>query len=1180
MPPQSLRELSQRSFADLQSVFQSHVAICRINSDIEVFLFKELSRFDDFIPMITCSPSLTRDITTYDPSLFDAGTLVCNLQADALIEMNTKKNAAAAEEKEAQMRELKKRGKRLRDLDKKAKEVQSTKKMKNPNDLLNEVEGLNRLRYGLAQSMDGSGFRGGSREMLAEHLGEGECMLLWHYPNVAKQKIHLVLVWRENSRSKRPPYNPNAAATDKEPAADQTNTKRKTKAKPIHNSETKSTKSTAKSRSEKGIVMEMCKTEVDAAQLGTLVNNYVDALHSFPASHRTSYCNQALRSLSAYLAFSEVLHMVPTFIDTFVIMAPPLLRLIPWHLLLVEYENPMYGTFMEGNQSAPGGTLAARDIVAKGKIPSAVPKFKVEANLIDPDKSHKLQNPTIEEHLMERYLIRLGPTLPIYELCENAVANRANELGMHRMSAIDGESLQLRGPGLRASHLEVECVKSIFSGDPDDIVTMQFDAAAPKQITTSKYYHISKADREKAKLVRELRRKQREVEKKKKQAAKSARRDKRGGRYDSSSEEEEEEEELSEDDSESEASSGDDEAVAARSWLREARVVHWAANRVPMLKETAVADGDSVPRDKKQPINTTKFAAVAMPQYFNHKGNATSDTRTQLNSADFVAQVHFRNCGLLVLSRFGIADGTGAPKSSKPTGPVPVASSTSSYNYSPYCNAPIVEANCEFVEAAHLAGATTVMYPMWSTFEQGGLSTLSTLIFLIKFYSELPIQSRKRHSILHAVRNTQLWMREQTADQVIAWLGQCPLPNTERLALITELELYVKVSDPTEDLPIHAKVTNSSGDSPLREPTRPGAKKFFAHWLQWGAFALSGHGGGVHPEDLTEENEDVHKDHLIYDETLNNIHMEIMLLKKEGRYEDARLLQKRLREMRIQNLAEKARQVKHSAILAARAVNDMIEAVDRALLDQDDDEIEVGHREEDELERMKVREARKQEKDMLAGTAEHKSERELAAEHQEKLELKRKRVEEKAAKKADENSRSYRREIGPLLPGGGSQFLANITGNHPQIEKLAKRETPITKLRGFIESLFPVEQDDDYVVDQDAPPGSPTLKIKPRKFIPIEAGSAKMRALELQQKHARIANEGDDDDEPDEGEQDRLNGGGPGKRKRRVKEKTAEELAAEERALERKNEREIAMKGSAVNLLDLLPDDKSACTVQ
>jgi hypothetical protein len=525
-----------------------------------------------------------------------------------------------------------------------------------------------------------------------------------------------------------------------------------------------------------------------------------------------------------------------------------------------------------------------------------------------------------------------------------------------------------------------------------------------------------------------------------------------------------------------------------------------------------------------------------------------------------------------------------------------------------------MDANVEFIEAVHLAGASSVLYPVWNGFDQGGLSTLASLVFMIKFYSELPIHSQKRDSILHAARNTQLWMREQTASQVIAWLSKCPLPEKERLEMIRELEIYVDVSGPSrsDKQQLHEVVDVNQ----TRDPVRPGDRKFFSHWLQWGAFCVSGHGGGVHPKNLTEEDEDVENDHLIHDETLNNIDLEILLLKREGRYEEASLLEARRRELGYEAMMEKVAKAKQMTILAARAMQDTFDALDKALLDQDDDEVEVGESEADELERMRKKEAHKLEMDRYKGAA-VKTEREIDEERQRKEEEK---ADKKARKEAEALHAKKRAgggiygEVGPLRPGGGSVFLRKLAETNPQIAKLTKQETPVSKFRGYIESLFPTE-DDDYEYDSEAAPGSPLQKrLKPKKFVPIEPGSEKMKALERrQQSSGKIfpqneSDEGAAEQQPGEGGEDDFgaddekdeNGdlyyadhinernlddfekkAGRGERQRRFRrEKTQEELEAEERALERKNERAFAMKGSSANLLDLLPNGKDGnCTL-
>lgn len=75
---------------------------------------------------------------------------------------------------------------------------------------------------------------------------------------------------------------------------------------------------------------------------------------------------------------------------------------------------------------------------------------------------------------------------------------------------------------------------------------------------------------------------------------------------------------------------------------------------------------------------------------------------------DIISQLFLRNCGLCVLSRFGITDDIHEP------------------------TAKGADSNLEFIEAVHMAGATTVMYPLWAGNAQGALGTLGTLLFFIR----------------------------------------------------------------------------------------------------------------------------------------------------------------------------------------------------------------------------------------------------------------------------------------------------------------------------------------------------------------------------------------------------------------------------------------------------------------
>lgn len=93
-----------------------------------------------------------------------------------------------------------------------------------------------------------------------------------------------------------------------------------------------------------------------------------------------------------------------------------------------------------------------------------------------------------------------------------------------------------------------------------------------------------------------------------------------------------------------------------------------------------------------------------------------------------------------------------------------------------------LDANLEFLESAALAGAATVMFPLWSALSQGGNSVVGLQLFLIRFYTELPFAAKSPRAIAEACRRAQLWLRAVTGEQVIEFLNKAPLPPDARLA--------------------------------------------------------------------------------------------------------------------------------------------------------------------------------------------------------------------------------------------------------------------------------------------------------------------------------------------------------------------------------------------------------------
>jgi len=238
--------------------------------------------------------------------------------------------------------------------------------------------------------------------------------------------------------------------------------------------------------------------------------------------------------------------------------------------------------------------------------------------------------------------------------------------------------------------------------------------------------------------------------------------------------------------------------------------------------------------------NTTKSAKI-LSQIDMFSGNV--DKRDSLNSKEFVAQLYVRNCALCVLSRFGIADDISDVRQG--------------------------ELNVEFIEAAHMAGATTLLYPIWSGGTQAGVGILAAQVFLIRFYTELPFHSADKRSVVTACRRAQLWLRDVTGDKTIEFLNQTPIPKKARDELIQEMNRFIEAS--------------VAPGTPYYDPNiAPGDRHYFKHPLYWSNWTVSGWGGNVHHPDLhqLEDEDEIEKGntggkHFHDDPELDNIEFEL-----------------------------------------------------------------------------------------------------------------------------------------------------------------------------------------------------------------------------------------------------------------------------------------------------------------
>lgn len=167
------------------------------------------------------------------------------------------------------------------------------------------------------------------------------------------------------------------------------------------------------------VVMEYALADADAGKVSSYVNAYLDALHRYPTARRQAEVTDAVKSLSLVLGLSELAVMMPDYVRSLVICCPPVMRLLPWHALLLEL---------------PRDKKEKLKFTASGCIDNA--QFK----------------PAL---LIERYCVRLGPSLALFELGCRSAKRLKNAIGMYTLCAVDGEDDERANTGLRSTELEV-----------------------------------------------------------------------------------------------------------------------------------------------------------------------------------------------------------------------------------------------------------------------------------------------------------------------------------------------------------------------------------------------------------------------------------------------------------------------------------------------------------------------------------------------------------------------------------------------------------------------------------------------------------------------------------------------------------------------------------------------------
>lgn len=199
------------------------------------------------------------------------------------------------------------------------------------------------------------------------------------------------------------------------------------------------------------------------------------------------------------------------------------------------------------------------------------------------------------------------------------------------------------------------------------------------------------------------------------------------------------------------------------------------------------------------------------------------------------------NCGLCVLSNYA------------PLTNVFVHTDSSELNAKFHSMDEDVRYGFAVIDAFHLAGAVATLHPLWNMsltseakYEQ--LGRFAHLLFMIKFYSELPKFSSKRSAASYALRSTQLWLRDAGKADVADFISRMPLQKDLKERILNDLITNndILLASNTE---YDVKRPNLAAGIAKQGSEKDGS--LFGHFFYYGAFILNGHGGNIHHPKLT-----------------------------------------------------------------------------------------------------------------------------------------------------------------------------------------------------------------------------------------------------------------------------------------------------------------------------------------
>ena len=269
---------------------------------------------------------------------------------------------------------------------------------------------------------------------------------------------------------------------------------------------------------------------------------------------------------------------------------------------------------------------------------------------------------------------------------------------------------------------------------------------------------------------------------------------------------------------------------------------------VPDFQNLDGDEDDQVDRDEQLHFARFLYNCRVLHVVCNQSGAASGSLElpgSKMSATDVVSRIHLNNCGLCVLSNYTVLSGVTIDV---------IPDESSSENIASDGQRKVREA-FDLIDAFHIVGATATMFPLWDVTKKWEndsntdlLGRFAHLIFMIKFYSELPNFASKKQSTAFAIRSAQLWLRDSSKAEIISFLHRSPIFKDLREKLVHDLNTYMSHYLTVANAQ-HMKMPNmvsDSGDALDKEDV------LFGHFFYFGPFIACGHGGNVHHPDIVE----------------------------------------------------------------------------------------------------------------------------------------------------------------------------------------------------------------------------------------------------------------------------------------------------------------------------------------